>query len=426
MATKYALLLSVAACFSALAIPRINLFRPSDRFLMPEPVVPCWGGQFSIGYEGAFHIRGFQDIDEYASQVCINDPAEGEKKVNVLQIFQDTQDGLAGLKGFSSETRPGQFSQLFNINDENGKQGLFLPCGTLKIPLNLMFSQRFYFSYGFSVALHLPVYTMELKDVRFIMLNNAVTVEQQLEQNFLTTLREISNLDFCGWRRTGIGDLVAQITWMKNFPQSRPLLCNVRPQARLGLIFPIGKRQDENKILAIPFGTDGSWGVQFAGGLDLTFSDYLRGGIDVEFVYLFGNERCRRVKTALNQTDLFFVQKVPGFKEFGLGQQYNIYLEAYNPWWRGFSCKFNYQFLKQNEDRLDIGSDLVDATIVNSAEELQDWTVHSIIIGPKYEFWRDCPDWPISPSILGWVKIGFNGKRAFVANTVGLQLSIAF
>ena len=34
------------------------------------------------------------------------------------------------------------------------------------IPLNLFFPHRFYFDYGINLAFHLPVISMELKDVR--------------------------------------------------------------------------------------------------------------------------------------------------------------------------------------------------------------------------------------------------------------------
>ena len=90
---------------------------------------------------------------------------------------------------------------------------------------------------------------------------------------------------------------------MRDFPQCRALLNNVRVITRLGLVCPTGKREDEDRLLAFPFGNDGAWGLQFAGGIDLTFGYTLRGGIDVEFIYLFGNTRCRRIKTAPDQTD---------------------------------------------------------------------------------------------------------------------------
>lgn len=406
------------------ARPPINLFRPSDRPLMPEPIIPCWSSQLSVGYEGAFHVRGFLD-DDKRFQVCVDQCTDIDRKTNVLHLYQNEQNGLAAVKGFDSITKPGQFSQLFSINDENGVQGFLRPCGDFKVPVNLLLSQRFYFDYGFNLAFHLPVISMELNNVRWRLLNGKTTGEEVLTQDIVGHIREISGLHLNGWKRTGIGDLVIQGTFMRDFCQSRPILKNVRVQGRLGINFPTGKLADENRVLAIPFGNDGAWGLQFAGGIDLSFGYTLRGGIDAEFLYLFGNTRCRRIRAAQHQTDLLFLQQAPTFREHGLGQQYNVYLESCD-FWRGFSAKVNYQLLKRNDDRLDIASDRIDPVIALDAESLRDWTAHSLIFMARYELCKDLPESPVLPSILGWFKWGFNGKRAILANTIGFQVSLAF
>ena len=71
---------------------------------MPEPIMCCWGSQLSIGYEGAFHIRGFRDDEDILLQACINESTGIEKKTNVLDIYQTRQNVLAGLKGLGYET----------------------------------------------------------------------------------------------------------------------------------------------------------------------------------------------------------------------------------------------------------------------------------------------------------------------------------
>lgn len=417
----YAGLFASFVSTSLFPIPPINLFRPSDRPLMPEPL-PCWGSQLSIGYEGAIKTRGYRDDFDECLQVCINKSTDIEKKTNVLHIYQSPENALAALKGFDAHSRVGQLSQLFNINDENGAQGIFLPCGDFKVPFNFLFSQRFYFNHGLSLAFHLPVLQMELQNVRWRLLHDTVTGEQRLENDLLRQLQADSDLRLHGWKRTGLGDLVIQLTWMRDYPQAKPFLNNVRVQGRLGVDFPTGRVADPDLLLAIPFGNDGSWGLQFAGGLDLSFCYTVRAGVDVEFLYLFGNTRLRRVKTVCNQTDLLLM-KLPAHREFGLGQQYNLYIES-RELIRGLSLKANYQFLKRNDDHLSICSDRVDTALVNSAESLQDWTIHSLIFMANYDFCS--PESRILPSLMGWFKWGFNGKRAIVANTLGLQLSIGF
>jgi hypothetical protein len=407
------------------ALPPINLFRPSDRFILPE-IWPCTPFEFTVAYEGSIKVRGFQDDDDECRQVSTDCSVDGEKKVNVLHIYQDKQNALAAFKGFESTTSLGQLSQLFNINDENGGRGTFKPTARFKVPLNLMFIAQYNYKYGLSFGLYLPVYSMELSRVRWYECANATTLENRLEHDLIKLIKDTADLDITGWKRTGIGDLVAMVLWTGNFPQiEKFLLTNVRVNARLGLNFPTGKRQDEDKILAIPFGSDGSWGIQMAGGLDLFFCSFLRGGLDAEFLYLFGNTRCRRLKVDCNQTDLLFLTKLPAFREFGLSQQFNLYLEAFN-FCKGLTFKVNYQFLKRNEDKLFVCNDRIDPFIVNSAESLQDWTAHSFILSAGYDYGYQCPTSRFIPAIKGWVKWGFNGKRALLANTLGVELTVSF
>lgn len=412
-------LVSVSACS---AMPRINLFRPSDRPLMPEPV---GSSQLSIGYEGAFHIRAFRDTEEYGMQIDLDKICSHDKKTCLFGLFQNTQNALAALKGTDSDTASGSLAQQFNIDDEARRNGRFRPTGSLHIPLNLLIAQRFYFNHGLTLGFYVPVIHAELKDVVWHAVEQPATSEQILGQDLVKEVERIGGLNLGGWKRTGVGDLVVQVDWMRDFPQCRSLLTHVRTIARLGCIVPTGKRMDEDRLLAFPFGSDGAWGLQFAGGIDLNFGYTLRGGVDVQFEYLFGNTRCRRVKTAPGQTDFMLAQNAPIYREFGLGQQYNIYLESCN-FWCNTSLKLNYQLLKQNDDRIDLGSDRIDSRLANSAENLYDWTAHSLIFMVKHDLWKDYECSRIYPSLLGWIKWGFNGKRALLANTVGIQFNVAF
>lgn len=414
--------LALFCIMSTYAIPPINLFRPSDRFLMPEPAFDCWFTQLSVGYEGSFHTRGFAADGDECLQIDIDQSGRVEKKTSVLQLYQPSQNVIAALQGADSKTERGQFAQQF-IHAPTTR-GLFVPCADLHVPMNLLLSSRYYFNHGLSFAFHLPVLLMELKNVHFRPCN-VDAQNNSSDEKLLDELRQIANLELQGWRRAGIGDLVAQVTWMRDFPQAKPIISNVRVQTRFGIDFPTGTTQREDLLLGIPFGNDGAWGVQFAGGIDIDFLWTIRAGVDVEFLYLFGNTRNRRVKTAVDQTDLLFLDCEVVFRQFGLTQQYNLYIESYD-FWRGLSAKLNYQLLKRNDDRIDICSDRISPHIANSAFSLQDWTAHSLIFGLRYEPFLGSTDCRYIPSFLAWIKWGFNGKRAILANTVGLQFNLAF
>lgn len=423
MNIRYALGIVVWVSLSN-AMPRINLFRPSDRPLMPESI-GIGLGQLSIGYEGAFHIQAFQDTEEFQQQIDIHRLSTRDKKTPLFGLFQERHNVLGALRGSDSDTDSGNLIQRFNIDDQAGLNGLYCPTGELSVPLNLLMAQRFYFDHGLVLGFYLPVIHAELAHVLWHPAYRPTTSERVLTKDLIAQVEDIAGLNLRGWKRTGIGDLVVQVDWTRDFPQCRSLLSHVRTIARVGCIFPTGKRMDENRLLAFPFGSDGAWGLQFAGGLDLSFGYTLRGGIDVQFEYLFGNTRCRRVKTAADQTDLLLTQSALVYREFGLGQQYNIYLESCDLW-RNTSFKINYQLLKQNDDRIDIASDRIDSRLANTAESLFDWTAHSLIFMVRHELWRDYESSRVYPSLLGWIKWGFNGKRALLANTIGIQFNIAF
>jgi len=308
------------------AIPPINIFRPSDRLLIP--LIPLGTSfQLTVGYEGSFHAKAFQDDCDACDNISNAGCTTSSQRPNVLQIYQDKQNFLAGLKGFESTCPIGQLSQLFNINDENGLQGLFVPSGCFKVPLNLLISARYYLKYNLSLALHMQVLSMELTDVKWRRIG--FNEDDNIDANIINFVQDISGLNIGGWKKTGFGDIVLQGLWIQDFPQRKRLISNVQPQFRLGINIPTGLKQDENRILAFPFGNDGSWGIQLGGGLSLDSWYGFRAGFDAEFLFLFGNTKDRRIKTECNQTDLLFLTKLPAFREFGLGQQFNVYFEKF-------------------------------------------------------------------------------------------------
>lgn len=368
------------------SIPPINLFRPTDRPLLPD-IFPGTKFQFMVGFEHAIKVKGFKEV---SNQMAVTkNEKEHHEEVNVLQIYEKYQ--------------------------EIGDKYKCIPHGTFKTPISILASARYVFDNNINIGLYLPYYEFELQDT---------TWKCNKKNKLLDKFTKKYDINIGNWKRAGIGDLVLEAIWMKNYMQNKPLITNVRPQLRLGLDFPTSKRQNYDKILAIPFGNDGSWGIQFAAGIDLNFRWFLRGGIDAEFLYLFGSRGIRRIQTQLNQTDLLLSTKVDTFKDFGLGQQYNLYLQTAT--WAGSSIKINYQYLKSNEDYIFPNSDKYNPLIVNNAEYLQDWTAHSLIAFVDFDYARINPDASVKPVLLGWFKWGFNGKRAILINSIGATLTISF
>lgn len=405
----------------ALSRAPINLFWPSDRPMLSDN----WRGdcfQVTAAYEGAFKIHGFlPDDDDLCT--CIDN-----REVNVLQLYGQQQNLVAGLNGFGPCSPCGALSQV--IDQVNSGQlnddilGKYCPYGNLKIPLNLMLAARWYFKPFFSLALFLPVYSMELKDIRFC----PIASDQEdsiLSCNYLNDPEIMGDLSLRPWKRTGIGDLISEFIWMRDYPQAKPLLRSVRLQTRWGLVFPTGLQENPDELLAFAFGNNGAWAGIGAFGLDLTFGSWVKAGIDAEFMYIFGHTKVRRVKTEQNQTDLLFLNKFCAYEQSGVFQQFNLYIDLY-PHWGGSYIKINYQYLNQNDSRFFLKNISIDPRVVNTAENLQDWSTHSMIFFFNYDFLFECFNYKFLPTASFFYKNGFNGKRALLADTLGFRLSLNF
>jgi len=348
-------------------------------------------------------------------------------KVNVLQIWNCDQNALAMLDGFSPSSCPGLLRSRIDATDD-GVRGHFNVCGDLKVNFSLVSALRVFLPHNLSLGFYVPYMGMELRDVvwqdRTQMITDAdLRVKQDLTNDFFANVARLGCLNLCGWKRRGLGDSTIMIEWLRDFLQPKPLLKNVRIGCRLGMTLPTGLHTDEDKIFAIPFGSDGGLGLLFGGGIDLTLGAHIRTGLDVELLHIFGTARERRIKTSVNQTELLLLQKALVFKDFGLTQRFNLYWELFRIA-RGLSVGAAYQFVRHGEDSLALVCSQFSDTIANSARSLEDWTMHNFFATARYDF--GSYNSKVIPSLSAWARIPFNGRRSAMVNTVGAQLSLAF
>lgn len=333
---------------------------------------------------------------------------------------------MAALKGNDFTAATSQLGQQFNFDDDNGTEGLLIPCGKFDVQ-NWMLSARYYLPHGFFFSMHLPIISMKLKNVswRPAPNNTITTFDSEVTDNFVAAIEQVSGMNLYGWDRTGVGDVSAILWWQKHFPQARPILRDVRLMARGGVLFPTGDKIDSNIMLGLPFGYDASLGIIFGGNMELTWYSYLLFGVDVELLYLFGKTRERRIKTDEAQTDLLLLQKAYSHVEPGFTQHYTLYGRFQN-FYRGLSIGLAYQYTKQQETFIALGTDHFSMLIANTAESLQDWTAHNIVASLNYNFYDDCNDRCCKPWVSLLYKHGFNGSRAIIGDTFTAVLAVDF
>lgn len=411
-------LIATGVTFQTLSMPNTNLFNPYDILLRPR-VPPGAIFTFQVGYEGSLKTRGFQ-ADDYEKH-------DGwRKRVNVLQLFQNEQNVTAAVRGIDHHDLVDDFIPFMHSHQDHGMPRCIIPRAHLKVDANVLLSAQYFVNDEISLGLYLPVYSMRLERVRWRNAQRHNFFDDMPLDEVLTKLEKIGNFNLRdGWRRTGVGDLAALFWWVRDYPQIKPRLKNVEVGLRLGLIFPTGKRRDEDKLLALPFGDDAGMGFLFGGTLELGVGEYVNIGIDGEFRHLFGNTRERRIRVDPAQTDLLFLTKIPVFREPGFRQHYTIYFEL-ERFAGGLSFTGAYQHTRHGDDKFFLDSDRFEPRIANSAENLDEWTTHDIVFKLSYDFCDDATQWLVFPSFSALYKHGFNGKRAILADTLTAVFSISF
>jgi len=405
----------------------INYFRPWDVENVVKPY-RSKGAWLDVACLSEF---GLSTVGRTSCEVLC-EPSKDGQEVNVLHVWQDEQDGLAMLKGFNPSSAIGALGQQLNIDDDNGIRGHFKFCGDLDIKSNVIFSSRFYLKHNFIAGIYIPFVSLSLtttyQDLTQMVTEEDFLTKSLLTNNFAANVFELGNgLDINGWDRKGLGDIAALIEWSKNFPQAKPLLKNVNTHIRGGLTIPTGKAADPDQIMSIPLGNDGAFGLLFGAGLDLSLMRFINLGVDVEFLFLFSNERIRRVKTDQSQTELLLLEKTLALKDFGLTQRFNVYAELFKMFDR-LTFRFTYQFWKHDDDRVTIAcSNEFSSIPANTAVSLEEWTMHHFIYNLSYDCEQEVgEDARVRPYFSLFYKQRINGKNSFMANTMGFLASFTF
>lgn len=405
--------------FVAPGLQAMNLLRPYDTLIRPEYSMPpedvtVWWQPFIIA-EGGVGDTGFNSDAHH---------------VDVTKIWQCTQDSLAMLDGFPSESDIGRKDSAVDADDD-GTRGHFNVAGKLSTSFAGAVALRSFFFKTCSISAYLPFYVQQLRDVSWCDLTKDVTdedarVKELLTDDIFKNVYELGGLDIGDWKRHGLGDLTLMFEWFDNFQQSKPLLRNVRVHWRVGMGIPTGLRQDEDKILALPFGNDGSFSIPFGFGLDLEFIFHMRLGFNVDLMHTFGNTRCRRILTAPDQTDLLFLEKLDVYKDFGLTQYFSLYAQVFKLF-AGESLMLGYEFRKHGSDEVAFNSNLFSAALANTAVSLQEWTMHQIILRGDYDFGTHMDDDSlVTPRLSLYARFPFNGKRIATNTMLGATFALDF
>jgi len=418
---NYARLIAViiaCICMSVRAttfIAPINLLEPWNVLIKPD-LHGCKPYLFALYAEGGFGTVG------YNRHGC---------KVNALQIWNPEQNVLKMLTGFGASNPISQKSMQVDATDD-GTRGHVVPCGNLQVDFAGAFSAYFKVGHCWMFSAHVPFLRMALTDVSYTDLTQDNTAEDLRVKELLTdNLAQVicqlgDGLDIGSWRRTGVADGVFIAHWMNDFPQKKPFLKNVNITFRVGTTVPFGQKEDEDLLVAFPFGNDRAGAVFGGFGLTLTLGNTLRVGADIQLDHTFGSIRTRRIKTDVEQTELFLLEKIASYKDNGLTQEFNLFGECFDliP---GFSFLLGYEYLKHSDDVLSIFSNAFSSSVATNAQKLFDWTLHQIVVRFGFDSTCWCGEQAtVIPSGALYMRLPFNGRRSIGLSMIGGYFALKF
>lgn len=418
MKNKILVILSLLIADSVLQAAPLGFVEPYNFMIEAEPIYGKSRFQWTMLTELSYDNVSFD---------------EQGHKVNALQIYEPEQNLLGLFQGLGNAS---QFNQLVNSlaggsggGVNNTENGMFTPTGTfdgsqVAFLASYMFHQHCYFKVS------VPVYKINLTGVDWVYSGNNDTfagqaIQSQLVNSFAANALQDFNLSIGDWSQTGFGDMTMLLDYICDYPQGRSVLRNVRVHLRLGLSFPTGVQADENQIMSIPFGNDGSVGLPFGGGLDINLGRYFQCGFRGQFLYLWGNAKLRRVHSFPSQTTLLIPQVTMAYKEYGFIQQFDLYVQAYNII-GGLSLKLAYEYYRKAQDQLAVNVPGFNYSQINSDLRLDEQTRHNCIAMLSFDsaFLKDCNR--LHPQAEIFVNIPFNGSFTSLLSTVGLQLALDF
>lgn len=372
---------------------------------------------------------------------------DGQRR-NVLMIYDDTQSILAMLRDAVGDMQPKAQAALNSFGFapplvDDGKRGRISMQGTSRsIDVNLWMRGYFpEFCRGGRVGLSafLPVRRREINVRSRQNLTPKNTVPEVLLAHYIddldTQLTSLSNLSIGSYSTTDAGDLVLRADVLyAGFPSETKAIKQFLLLAHLGLSVPTGKKRHEDKALSMPLGTDGAWGMPIGVGVEIDCVKIARFGLYGDVLYLFNKKRVRRLKTSEQQTEFLLINKAAARKEHGLTWQFEAFAQAYR-FWLGCSARVAYRFAHHAADTLTTSDANFSEAIINTAKNLQGWTLHTMLFDLSYEFLQPascCAPGPqarggtVVPYIGIFANIALDGKAIIDQHAVGARCGVGF
>lgn len=270
---------------------------------------------------------------------------------------------------------------------------------------------------GFFVQAYLPIRTLTINDTqRFTDQSpdfGSPNINSAEWTTFLSNFPAILsrfNLSNRPTHAAGIGDFTFLVGWARN-NQDTEYLDFIDVSAKIGVLFPTGKKANEDEVFSIPLGYNGHFGVPLKFDLSLGYWEWLTVGMHMGALFLIEKSNEIRMKSNLNQSDYFMLLKGKAEIDPGTIWEISTYAKA-DHIYQGWSFLLGYTYTQKDEDCLEPkDTDLFPKSVVNSNARFQGWNMQVLHFNAEYDFAKKPTDVGLRLGLFYNYIVG--GKRIF-------------
>ncbi|MCL5876138.1 MAG: hypothetical protein M1114_06735 [Candidatus Dependentiae bacterium] len=303
------------------------------------------------------------------------------------------------------------------------------------IEANFFFTQNF--KSGMFFQLHFPVRSMKITDVAFTDLSPVDSIYPNINtpawQNFLAlypnAFAQRFNLNICGTRSTGIGDLSMLLGWTRNYEETE-ILDFIDFTIRFGVLIPTGKKANINNVFSLPLGYNGHVGIPITFDIAFGSCDWFTVGAHLGAMPFAHTTNKVRVKTSGQQSGLIRLDTICAKIHGGMLWDATGYLKA-DHICAGLSLLVGYTYAHKQANAFKQISENTTNPIVHCFPECDlinsGWTMQTLHLLAEYDLLHECS---VTPRVGFFYNHPITGKHIFktgmVGGTAGIDFTVQF
>lgn len=281
---------------------------------------------------------------------------------------------------------------------------------------------------GFFLEAYLPIRRLSITNINFIdespddtIFPNKNTPEWRAFLDNFPEILAMHNLFINNVHETSFGDFTVLGGWTLNCLDTC-YLDYYDVTAKVGILFPTGKKRKLSNPFDLPTGYDGFYGLPLKFDCSFGYWEWFTMGAHIGALFLFERTQLLALKTAPEQNGFIFLAQGEVKVDPGTIWEVSTYVKA-DHFFRGLSILVGYCFTLKDADCIEATNyALFPPYIVKSDPRFKSWRMHVVHWFFEYDFAQSPND--VGPRVGCFYNWLIGGRRIFDTKIAGVSFGI--